>query len=266
MGEGWAPAGWVGKPRADEPGKRFPSRAAWQCVPACDAHCHSPCHTSAPAAAAARWATLRAELLATPHGRERLLAGRPRIHGVPWIEEQAAAIREGPGRRQSPHHRGHEKRRHAKAAPSQQGPQVEVAAAAGPTAAVPPEHGVPASPFAAVAGAVPGVSGGGGQQLPHAQAQVQAPAAAAAYERQGTRYFTPPASPLGSTASELLQDAAAGASAATQPAKAAAAAPEGGGSVGGDGGSRAGSSTSAYSADRSSSEESEVGGVAWGCW
>lgn len=44
-----------------------------------------------------RWAEIRQELLQTPHGRERLLAGRPKIEGVPWIEEQIAAIKQVPG-------------------------------------------------------------------------------------------------------------------------------------------------------------------------
>lgn len=41
-----------------------------------------------------RWAEIRQELLQTPHGRERLLAGRPRIEGVPWIDEQVASIKQ----------------------------------------------------------------------------------------------------------------------------------------------------------------------------
>ena len=43
---------------------------------------------------ACRWVTLRQELLQTPHGRQRLLAGRPKIEGVQWIEEEVAAIRQ----------------------------------------------------------------------------------------------------------------------------------------------------------------------------
>lgn len=41
-----------------------------------------------------RWAEIRQELLQTPHGRERLLAGRPRIEGVPWIDEHVASIKQ----------------------------------------------------------------------------------------------------------------------------------------------------------------------------
>lgn len=41
-----------------------------------------------------RWVQLRQELLQTPHGRERLLAGRPRVEGVAWMDEAVAAIKQ----------------------------------------------------------------------------------------------------------------------------------------------------------------------------
>lgn len=44
--------------------------------------------------APSRWMRLREELLQTPHGRERLLAGRPRVEGVEWMEEHADAVRQ----------------------------------------------------------------------------------------------------------------------------------------------------------------------------
>ncbi|KAI7842289.1 hypothetical protein COHA_003930 [Chlorella ohadii] len=42
----------------------------------------------------AKWVDIRQELLQTPHGRERLLAGRPKIEGVPWIDEHVASIKQ----------------------------------------------------------------------------------------------------------------------------------------------------------------------------
>lgn len=48
------------------------------------------CHAAAPR----RWVRVREELLLTPHGRERLLAGRPKIQGVPWIDEYVAALQQ----------------------------------------------------------------------------------------------------------------------------------------------------------------------------
>lgn len=41
-----------------------------------------------------RWVQVREELLQTPHGRERLLAGRPKVEGVAWMEEHVAAIQQ----------------------------------------------------------------------------------------------------------------------------------------------------------------------------
>ena len=50
-------------------------------------------HATAPR----RWVRVRQELLQTPHGRQRLLAGRPKIHGVPWIDEYVAALQQASG-------------------------------------------------------------------------------------------------------------------------------------------------------------------------
>ncbi|PRW58862.1 CHAD domain-containing [Chlorella sorokiniana] len=43
----------------------------------------------------AKWANIRQDLLQTPHGRERLLAGRPKIEGVSWIDEHVTSIKQG---------------------------------------------------------------------------------------------------------------------------------------------------------------------------
>lgn len=41
-----------------------------------------------------RWVALRQELLATPHGRARLLAGRPRVEGVAWMDQFVAEVQQ----------------------------------------------------------------------------------------------------------------------------------------------------------------------------
>ena len=59
-------------------------------VPAVSHRTRCLCHATAPH----RWVQVREELLLTPHGRERLLAGRPKIQGVPWIDEYVAALQQ----------------------------------------------------------------------------------------------------------------------------------------------------------------------------
>ena len=244
-----------------------------------------------------RWLTFRQELLQTPKGRARLLAGRPHVEGVEWIDRQTAAV-EGHKRGKAQHrHRRHGRQRADEAAagkgrsdasggggaPKQGTPDVNPAArspfdeaAAGAPASAPPSPPATATEPAVSgeerAGGAGGCGGAGGAE------EFEDASEARLHGEQslgGTVWFSP-ATSLAPTASTEGTQPDAAAAAAVEPAAAVAgneavppAAPAAqaeerrgakGSEGGGSGGSVGGASESGYSAGSSEgSEEVEVG-------
>ncbi|PSC73913.1 serine threonine kinase [Micractinium conductrix] len=246
-----------------------------------------------------KWLTFRQELLQTPKGRARLLAGRPHVEGVEWIDRQTAAV-EGHKRGKAQHrHRRHGRQRADEAAagkgrsdasggggaPKQGTPDVNPAArspfdeaAAGAPASAPPSPPATATEPAVSgeerAGGAGGCGGAGGAE------EFEDASEAHLHGEQslgGTVWFSP-ATSLAPTASTEGTQPDAAAAAAVEPAAAVAgneavppAAPAAqaeerrgakGSEGGGSGGSVGGASESGYSAG--SSEGSEEVEEHWG--
>ncbi|KAL4425865.1 hypothetical protein ABPG75_009881 [Micractinium tetrahymenae] len=220
-----------------------------------------------------KWVRLRQELLQTPHGWERLLAGRPRVEGVAWMDEAVAAIKQASAA-MFQHSILMERRRsrgHSAGVQSAGPPPVEPAS----EAAIPALH----TPFAAAAAA------GGGAAPVDRQGQLDPPAAtpgapagqaaeadeaefADARERKymrqdtgGTLYFTPRASPVPSAGAELpAQPAPAAVGPGKEPPRGAARlqrGPEAEAGVEAEGSASAHVGNSGYSASVEESQSSE---------
>lgn len=183
---------------------------------------------AAPATPCVRsWKGLREELLRTPHGRERLLAGRPRVQGVEWMEAHAASIKQArrvPGSRsctpqlllhgvvarnttwtagsaqhpptsrclqlEAPHHKKHHRHRRRSSQPAEQ--QGEPAGSPAIAAQRGGSAAVPSSAFAAAAGGVAEELEGAAGDSP--AAALDAAERRAARQSTGlTAYFTPDA-------------------------------------------------------------------------
>ncbi|KAL4445752.1 hypothetical protein ABPG77_008951 [Micractinium sp. CCAP 211/92] len=152
-----------------------------------------------------KWVQLRQELLQTPRGRERLLAGRPRVEGVAWMDEAVAALRQerlrlpaigialGDVKRS-----GLRSRKGLDVASALHTPFAAAAAAAGSDAALPSAQGQAATALAPPR--APHVQGEEGQVAEFADARERK------WMRQDTGatiYFTPRTSPAPSAGAEL---------------------------------------------------------------
>ncbi|KAI3424815.1 hypothetical protein D9Q98_008201 [Chlorella vulgaris] len=181
-----------------------------------------------------KWLEVRKDLLQTPDGRARLLAGRPKVQGVNWMEEHEAAIQEHAA---PPKKRGKAGRRHSRGRRAIHPAPEEGAAAAGAAPPAVPSSGADETPAPlaaeaaaasvhvpapnALATAAAGASAAIGAEMAHEQAQQAGSNAARgqeeeqggyqdtqeAMERQGTSgtaYFSPAASLVPGASGEAL--------------------------------------------------------------